>query len=118
LKQRRDKIGKTYFSRVLPLDSFRVSNGELLFDDLAVQHKFSPTRKYRISWWKFDNEQGTLAALHEDSSSRLPGRFSSLPEGDYVAAKINASGDERKTVTVFLRKKGATAEVVGLEREW
>lgn len=118
LVQRRDKIGRTYLSKVLPLDSFRVNNGELLFDDLGVKYKFSPAREYLVSWWKFENENGTLAVMPEESSFSLPGRFASLPEGDYVAAKIHAQADERKTVTVYLRKKGATAEVVGLEREW
>jgi len=118
LAQRRDKIGRTYFSKVLPLDSFRVTNGELLFEDLAVKYKFSAAREYHVSWWEFDNENGSLSALAGESSLRLPGRFSSLPEGGYIAAKINASGAEQKTVTVFLRKKGTTAEIVGLEREW
>ena len=34
LAQRRDKIGETYFSKVLPLDSFAVKNGQLIFEDL------------------------------------------------------------------------------------
>jgi len=118
LAQRRDKIGRTYFSKVLPLDSFRVRNGELLFDDLAVQYKFRSALEYGVSWAKLDNANGTLTILPEETSFRLPRVFSSLAEGDYLAARIHALTDERKSVLVFLRKKGPSAEVVGLERGW
>ena len=33
---RRDKIGRTYFAKVLPLDRFQVRDGQLAFEDLAV----------------------------------------------------------------------------------
>lgn len=118
LAQRRDKIGRMYLSKVLPLDSFRVHNGELLFEDLAVRYKFRPPLEYRISWSTFDNGNGTLTPLPGEMSFRLPSRFSSLAEGDYCAARIDALADERKTVTVYLRKKGSAAEVVGIERGW
>jgi hypothetical protein len=42
LAQRRDKIGRVFFSKILPLDHFRVVNSELLFDDLAVKYGFKP----------------------------------------------------------------------------
>jgi hypothetical protein len=41
-----------------------------------------------------------------------------MADGGYIAARIHAASDARKTVTVFLRKKGSDVEVVGLEREW
>jgi len=118
LAQRRDKIGRAYFSKVLPLDSFRVRNGELLFEDLAVQYKFRPPLEYRISWSTFDNDSGTLTPLPGEISFHLPSRFSSLAEGDYIAARIDALTAGRKAVTVYLRKKGPAAEVVGIERGW
>ncbi len=118
LIQRRDKIGRSYLSTILPLDNFLVRDGELLFEDLAVRYKFRAALQYRISWFKFDNDTGVLAPLPGESSFRLPNQFSSIEEGDYIAAKIHAGMDERKTVTVFLRKKGSDAQVAGLEREW
>jgi hypothetical protein len=118
LAQRRDKIGRSYFSKVLPLDSFRVRNGELLFEDLAVQYKFRPPLEYRISWSTFDNDSGTLTPLPGEISFHLPSRFSSLAEGDYFAARIDALTAGGKAVTVYLRKKGPAAEVVGIERGW
>ncbi len=35
-----------------------------------------------------------------------------------MTVRIHAIQDERKTVTIYLRKKGAAADVVGIEREW
>lgn len=118
LAQRRDKIGRTYFSKVLPLDSFRVLNGELLFEDLAVRYKFRPALDYRASWSQFDNGSGALTPLPGETSFHLPSRFSSLSEGDYLAVTIHDLGDEHKTVMVYLRKNGPTAEAVGIERTW
>ena len=40
LAARRDKIGRTFFSKVLPLDNFRIENGELHFDDLGMAAAF------------------------------------------------------------------------------
>ncbi len=118
LAKRRDKIGRTYFAKVLPLDSFRIYNGELVFEDLAAQYKFRPALEYVVSWSRLDNRSGTLTPLPEEASFRLPSQFSSLVEGDYLAARIHALADERKTVTVYLRKKSPAAEIVGIEREW
>jgi hypothetical protein len=118
LAERRDKIGRTCFSKVLPLDNFKMSNGELLFEDLAVKHKFAPAREYMVAWSRFDNTRGTLTPLQGETSFRLPSLFTSAVESDYVAATICTSPDDRKTVTVYLQRKGAAFEVVGIERKW
>jgi hypothetical protein len=118
LIQRRDKIGRVYFSKVLPLDNFRVDKGELLFEDLSVKYKFQPAPEYRISWSKFDNDSGMLIPLQAATSFRLPREFTAAKEGDYFAARIHALPDERGTVTVYLRKRGIDFEVVGIERKW
>jgi len=47
LIERRDKIGRTYFSKLLPLDNFTVSGGAVSFDDLAVKHGLTQARPYR-----------------------------------------------------------------------
>jgi hypothetical protein len=58
LSKRRDKIGRVFFSKVLPLDQFRVENSELLFEDLGVVYGFSAPRQYQIRWSRFDNLTG------------------------------------------------------------
>ncbi len=118
LAKRRDKIGKTYLSKVLSLDSFQVQNGRLRFEDLAVRYSFGPALKYAVSWSEFDNENGILKPLREETSFRLPSRLFSLMEGGYLAARIHALSDDRKAVTVYLRKKGSEPDIVGIEREW
>jgi hypothetical protein len=118
LSRRRDQIGRTYLSKILPLDRFEVRNNELLFEDLGVQFDFRQPRQYKVSWYQYDNQLGTSTILSEETSFLLPRRFFSTAEGGYFAARINAVNDESKTVTAYLRKKGPTAEVVGLEREW
>jgi hypothetical protein len=118
LARRRDKIGQTYFSKVLPLDSFRIVNGQLLFDDLAEKHGFGKARTYGISWALFDNTSGATTPLAEKSSFSLPRTFSAASEGSYFSAKISARGDDRKSVTVYLRKRSDSADVVGIERSW
>jgi hypothetical protein len=118
LAERRDKIGRTYFAKVLPLDYFRISNEKLLFEDMAVQYKFREAIEYRISWFRFDNTKGELTFLPGEDAPHLPRQFSSAREGEFFATRIHAPTDEKKRVTVYLSKKGSGAEVVGIEREW
>ncbi len=53
-----------------------------------------------------------------ESSFQLPDELRRAAQGSYFAARIHARGDDRKTVTVYLRKKEAAVEVVGIERAW
>lgn len=118
LAKRRDKIGQTYFSKVLPLDSFRVANGQLLFDDLAEKSGFRKAQTYRIAWSRFDNTSGATTPLPEEISFSVPTAFAAASVGSYFSAKILAQGGDRKSVTVYLRKRSDGAEVVGIERAW
>lgn len=46
LAERRDKIGRTYFTQVLAVDNFRMEGETLRFDDLAVKHGFAAPREF------------------------------------------------------------------------
>lgn len=119
LKERRDKIGRTYFAKVLPLDEFTVANGNLQFVDLAARHNFFPPRKYAVKWFEFDNQSGQLqGALSGSDTAALPPAWANLPEGGFIAAEITAEGakDGTKIVRVFLRKSRGEGKVVGIER--
>ncbi|HYK90855.1 MAG TPA: hypothetical protein VE398_18925 [Acidobacteriota bacterium] len=118
LAQRRDTIGKTYFAKVLPLDSFAVRDGELRFEDLAVKYEFRKPVQLQLSWSRFDNENGSHVSLQTESSLRLPREFARSQDGSYFAARFHAEGNERMAATVYLRKRGDAAEVVGVERGW
>jgi hypothetical protein len=118
LAERRDKIGRTYFSKVLPLDRFRVENNELVFDDLAVRYGFHSARSYEVRWSEFDNIQQTHTPIAGSGSARLPGAALKAASGSYFSAAIDAPGDPLKPVSVYLRKDGNSYKVVGVDRAW
>jgi hypothetical protein len=118
LAARRDLIGKTYFAKVLPLDFFGIRDGELRFEDLAAKYKFRQPVQLQAAWSRFDNVAGTHIPLQAENSFRLPREFAQCPEGSYFAARIHAQGNEKQTVTVYVRKKNKAAEIVGIERGW
>jgi hypothetical protein len=108
LIERRDKVGRAFFSDVLPLDNFKVQNGELAFEDLAVKYHFASPRSYAIQWSVFDNSSGVKTPIAGASGITLP--RSNAP---FLAADIHGD-DAKKTVTVYLRG----GQVVGVNRAW
>jgi hypothetical protein len=118
LAERRDKIGRVYFSKVLPLDHFHIENQELVFDDLGVQYGFQSARSYQVRWSEFDNIHQQHTPIPGNGSARLPQAAAQAVSGSYFSAVIVASGDPRKTVSVYLRKEGSSYKVVGIDRTW
>jgi hypothetical protein len=110
LIKRRDKIGRAFFSQVLPLDRFAVRDNSLVFDDLAVVHRIADARNYTISWSTFDNGSGSVTPIPGATGARVP-----VSDAEYLSASIHA-GDPKLTVTVYLRKQSSTREVVGVDR--
>jgi len=117
LVERRNKIGRTYFAKLLPLDRFRVNGGQLEFDDLGVVHGFVPARSYSVRWTRFDNSGGSHTPITGAADLKLPPEVGGAPDQSYFAARI-AGPDDSKTVTVYLRKAGGGASVVGVDRTW
>lgn len=122
LMHRRDIIGRTYFSKVLPLDHFVVRDGKLAFEDLEVRHGFVDKRDYQVEWSKFDNSAETRSSLNAANGFAaqgfaVPPEVSNSGDGAYFAANIR-SEEVAKTVTVYLRKKGGRVEIVGIDRTW
>ncbi len=118
---RRDKIGRTYFQKVLPLDHFQVTGDLLEFEDLAVKHRLAPVRDYVVQWSRFNNGTEEKTPLPGETTFRLPSQLLESAEGEYFAADIHG-GDPKKTITVYLRKKPGKrpdrVEVVGMDRTW
>ena len=114
---RRDRIGQTYFGRVLPLDGFRVEDDTLLFDDLAVRYDIAVQRDYPIRWSRFDNQTEVHAAIADASGPGLPGVILSSAPGSYFAAAIGDEGASM-SVLVYLRRDVDGIRVVGVERTW
>jgi hypothetical protein len=109
---RRDKIGRAFFSRVLPLDNFRIQEGRLEFDDISMKYKFSEPREYTVQWSVLDNESGASRPIPGSAGFSLPGH-----KGPYLAALI-ADPETKLDMTVYLRRGGSSVDVVGIERRW
>jgi hypothetical protein len=114
---RRDKIGRTYFDRVLPLDQLRVEAGQLAFDDLSVGYGFTGPRQYQIQWFRFDNMSRQKTPLLGAATQAIPSEARNARSGDYFAAEIRAE-DPKKTVTAYLRYRDGGLQVVGIDRAW
>ncbi|MEK7405872.1 MAG: hypothetical protein AAB225_12250 [Acidobacteriota bacterium] len=112
LIKRRDKIGRAYFAKVLPLDRIQVRDGRLEFEDLAVKYEFHPPRQYSIQWSQFDNEAESRTPIPGQTGLAVP------PEtGEYFAAEVRAE-DPKKTVIAYFRRKDGRIELAGLDRTW
>ena len=117
LIKRRDKIGETYFAKVLPLDNFRVSQGRLEFEDLQIKYGLIDNRDYQVEWSSFDNASEEHSPIDGAAGFRLPDPALGAANGSFFAAKIQAE-DDNKTVLVYLRKDRSGFKVVGIERSW
>jgi hypothetical protein len=118
LIQRRDKIGKAFFAKVLPLDRFTVRNGELAFEDLAQKHGLGVTGPLKVSWFSFDNETEQRTPLARQAGFTVPVDGTPSSDTSYCAAEISREGEGRRAVTVYVRVRGGQPEVVGVERSW
>ena len=116
LIERRNRIGRTFFARVLPLDRFRVSANTLEFDDLGVTYGFTAPRTYTVEWHGFDNAKDAVLD-RIGTGAALPAGAQGVAAGSYVAARISA-GDPAMRLTVFLRKRADGFDVVGLDHMW
>lgn len=125
LIRRRDKIGRAFFSKVLPFDRFGVENGSLTYADLALQHGLISSQQYAASanfpqsvrWSRFDNETAQKIPLPGETGLLLPQPVRQAAAGEYFVVDI-AGSDSRKAASVFLRARGDGVEVVGVERGW
>ncbi|MBN9659021.1 MAG: hypothetical protein J0H49_12630 [Acidobacteria bacterium] len=106
LAERRDKIGRAWFTRVLALEHFRVDGSALKFEDLAVKFNFAPQRQYDTTWFSFDNVTGALT----------PATGLEQVSSPFAAARITARGVDTKSVTVYIRRN--SGKIVGIERAW
>jgi len=116
LIERRNRIGRAFLAKVLPLDHFRLAGGALVFDDLAVTYGLSTPRTYTISWFGFDNAADKITATM-GTGPQLPAEAQRLAPGAYIAARVHAGSDVLH-VTVFLRRQADGFAVVGVERAW
>ena len=119
LIERRNRIAKTYFRKVLPLDNFRVDGGTLRFDDLGAAHGAEDgPATYTASWFRFDNDTMSLTPLHAESFV-VPRDVRDAEDGRYFAVRIESNRRSREmNVMVYVRTRAGGQDVVGIERGW
>lgn len=112
LIERRNKIGKAYFSKVLPLDRFETRDGRLMWVDLGSTYKVLPPSEVEVEWTAFNNASQARTTLPDAKDSRIPETRS-----DYLLASLRG-GDPKKTITVYLRHHGMEWQIVGIDRSF
>jgi hypothetical protein len=114
LIERRDKIGRAAFAKVLPLDRFEVRDGRLEWMDVAATYGLGKALEIGIQWATFDNEQEKSTPISGENSPQLPRMLSD----GYWMATLASPARPSQSVQVYLRKRGATAQVIGVEHTW
>jgi hypothetical protein len=112
LIKRRDKVGRVYFSKVLPLDKFAIGNGEILWEDLApAQHL--PSADVSLQWSSYDNRTGARTLIAGEVSRRVP----AIPDG-YSCLTVQDRKKPSHSIDVFLSHNAGTHRIVGVDRHW
>jgi len=120
LIKRRDKIGRAFFSHVLPLDNFRVEDGRVVFDDLMEVYGFAGPRQLDAAWYAFDNvsEANTFITHNENDVFSIPAEVIDAEAGSYFAMQIDGDVPGMNLIVYFRREEAGGVRVVGIDRNW
>ncbi|MEP7028361.1 MAG: hypothetical protein ABI960_07190 [Candidatus Eisenbacteria bacterium] len=101
LKERRDKIMRYWFAKVVPLDFFEVKSGQLRFRDLAVDRGIASPRAYSI------HVEGPGIAQEHLSASETALDLAQLgPRATRAELEFEIEGLNAKSVIVNLHREG------------
>jgi len=128
LLERQEKCGRFGFSRVNPLDDFRVDGNRLEFANLSERYGFvDGSTTYRVSWSTYDNRRDTARLIGEPTTQSetrvaLQQRTDAETGGElFLRVEIHSLHQDHpeweKAVHVYLRKNGSGYDVVGIDRE-
>ena len=122
---RRDKIGRTYLTRLVPVVSPSLdAGGVLTFTNIAARYALAPDPSaWKAAWFAFDNTTGQSRPIGETtaSSPRLTAP-SGVPSaaGSYVRVDVSADHPQHPRwatpVHIYFRREAAGWKLVGLER--
>src|SRR5215510_8770268 len=70
--KRRDQIARTWLSKSLPLDEFRMEGGSLVFEDLSSKYHLLQPHTYEVQWSSYDNDHGNLQPLPNATGWNVP----------------------------------------------
>jgi len=114
LIERRNLIGRAWFSRVAPLEDFAIVDGRLHFTDLGQKYNLMPAASYEFSWFSFDNQTGRKTAFSGSSELLPPALISG--SSSFIGCTLTDEKQTHKQVTVIFRKDGNDWQPVGIER--
>jgi hypothetical protein len=122
---RRDKIGREYLTRLVPVVSPALdASGTLTFVNIASRYALaSEPRNWKAAWFAFDNATGESTPIGDASAAnaRLTAP-SGLPSaaGAYVRVDVSADHPQHPRwatpVRTYFRREASGWKLVGLER--
>ena len=123
LIERRDKIGRTFLTRVNPIvDPALSSDGTLTFGNAAVAFGFAKAPvAYLTQWHTFDNDSGTTTPLGQSRGIEPKFRVPAIPAGArFVRVDIAAIDTLHpawsEPVHAYFRRQGEGWQLVGFDR--
>ena len=126
LIKRRDKIGRTYLTKINPIvDPALDASGVLTFGNAAVEPGFATAPAgYAAAWYAFDNATGDSRPIGQTTGARAPLQPpSGLPgaTGAYVRVDLTADHPEhpswKQPIRATFVRQAAGWKLVGLERQ-
>jgi hypothetical protein len=126
LIERRDAISRVWLNSANPtVDPRLAADGTLTFTNAAIAARAAtPGRGYTVSWARFDNESGDVAAsveTQEVTEPRASAPPSLLSSADFVVATIRAHHADHpaweEPVQAFFRRTQGGWQTVGFVRQ-
>jgi hypothetical protein len=106
LLERRNKIGRTWLTRVSSFDDFALTpSGQLTFKHLASFYDFVKRPDPQVSWFTFNNVTGERRRID---------KFEPLDHKGYLVATVASPEDN---VDVYIRVVAGEAGIIGVERQ-
>jgi hypothetical protein len=114
LIQRRDKIGRAYFGKVLPIDKFEIRGDQIVFEDLSEVAGFGTAGPYTIAWLELDNSTEMATPIAGANGIAVPNKAA-----PYLVARISSDTRPKQVVEVTMRLDGdSPPAIVGVDRRW
>jgi len=108
-------------AEINPLVDFEVKGNQISFVNLGQAQGLSDSCVYNYTWSRFDNRTQRSEALTEEQSSQGTSLDIPAVDAEYLVARIVTDSSDQPmwatAVHVYLRRKAARWEVVGVERE-
>ena len=127
LIERRNKIGRYYFDRVLAIDNFTLNAGAVHFEYLPERFAFAKQPDgYVLQWFRFDNQKNEKTSVGKETlatglSFQIPPDLLN-ESAPYFGVEIRertsaARGQGDAKVSVFVSRL-PLLRIVGIDRSW